>query len=241
MFAETAGYHRRMATSPSGSVLVVGASRGIGSAIAAGFSAAGHEVLAWARSSPDDRDGPPVRFDHVDVRSPDEVAAALGREAASGFVPDVVVYVAGIAKWGLVAEQADDEWRGVLDVNAVGAHTVLRAFWSAFGRHPHRVIAICSDAAGFPAAGRSAYHASKAAMSMLFESYRREVRDSGVLVTIVYLGKVNTTLSSRTDEQNARALQPEQVARTVVDLARVDATIEVRSIELSSVRSPFGP
>ncbi len=240
MFAETAGYHRRMAPSP-GKVLVVGASRGIGSAIAAAFSSAGHEVLAWARSSPDDRDGgPPVRFDHVDVRSPAGVAAALAREAARGFVPDVLVYVAGIAKWGLVADQADEDWRAVIDINAVGAHTVLKAFWDAFGRHPRRVIAISSDAAGFPAAGRSAYHASKAALSMLFESYRQEVRDSGVLVTIVYLGKVNTTLSPRSPERNARALQPEQVARTVLELTGFDDTIEIRSIELSSVRSPFG-
>src|SRR5215472_10362123 len=116
-----------------GSVLVVGASSGIGLSITDELSAAGYQVVAWSRSGhPADRAPSTAAFCPVDVRQPDAVAAALRSTFADRRRPDAVVYVAGIARWGTVGEQDTAEWQDVLATNVVGAFTVLDQFAKVF-------------------------------------------------------------------------------------------------------------
>ncbi|MCD2468707.1 MULTISPECIES: SDR family oxidoreductase [unclassified Streptomyces] len=224
-------------------VLVVGGSRGIGRASAVALHGAGHPVVAWSRSVREGASDPAMRGiarAAVDVREPDAVAAEFTRSADAGRRPEVLVYSAATVGRGTVGTIGARTWRDTLEVNAVGAHTVLDQYLRAFGRHPSRVIGLTSEAALFPAAGRSAYAASKAALGTFLEAYREEARGFGTLVTVLYLGKVNTTLSRRSTADNMRALQPPDVAQVLVCLLELAPHVEVRSLEVTSVRSKYG-
>ncbi|MFG2867412.1 SDR family NAD(P)-dependent oxidoreductase [Streptomyces sp. NPDC048338] len=223
------------------SVLVVGGSRGIGLASAVALRHAGHRVATWSRSAPaEDPSTSGIAGAAVDVREPDAVAAEFTRNAGAGRRPEVLVYSAASVGRGAVGSIGAQTWRDTLEVNAVGAHTVLDQYLRVFGRHPARVIGLTSEAALFPAAGRSAYAASKAALGTFLEAYREEARVFGTLVTVLYLGKVNTTLSHRSAADNSRALQPQDVAHVLAGLLELAPHVEVRSLEVTSVRSPYG-
>ncbi|SEN20518.1 SDR family NAD(P)-dependent oxidoreductase [Actinacidiphila rubida] len=252
-----------------GNVLVVGGTRGIGLAIARRLSTAGHRVAAWSRAGSPDGDSPttavrqgrlaapadhaasaapapgcggilPIDFRAVDVRRPERVRAELLRAAAVGTRPDILVYCAAIVGRGITGEVTDEVWRDVFEVNATGARTLLDQYVRAFGAHPARVIGLSSEAARHPHAGRSAYAASKAALEAFLGAYREEARDHATTVTVLRLGKVNTTLSRRSPEANSGALQPADVADLVAALLALPPHAEVRLLECSSVHSAYG-
>lgn len=226
-----------------GTVLVVGASRGIGLATSVKLARSGYSVVGWSRSGdlPTEK-GQPIDglwSQSVDVRSLQEIEAGLEFLAENVGSPQTIVYSAGIAGRGRLGEIDAAEWRDAFETNAFGAFAVLDRYFRIFRRHPLRVIGLTSDAALAPSAARSAYGVSKAALSALLEAYRQETRPMGTTVTLLYLGQVNTTLSTRSAGENARALQPREVAEVVSSLVELPRHIEVRSLQLSSVASAY--
>jgi serine 3-dehydrogenase (NADP+) len=222
-------------------VLVVGASRGTGWSVVRVLSASGFHVIGWSRTEVPATPESDIIFQKVDIKQVGDVTAGFHGLLLAKRVPSIVVHVAAIARWGSVGEQSTEDWREVLETNVVGAFTVLDQYAKVFGRHPSQVIGVASDAARFAAAGRSAYHTSKAAIASFFESYRLEVRPFHTRVTVVYPGKVNTSLSSRSAVANAAALSPDDVANLVHHLLMLDDHIEIRAVEMSSIHSPYGP
>jgi len=226
-------------------VLIVGASRGIGLATACYLARAGDDVTSWSRRGApveaiDEKIRERIRWEAVDVRDCRAVRTTYLRYQESGHFVQSIVYAAGIARWGRIGEQSYDEFVETYAVNTIGAFNVLSEYVAAYKRHPLRVIALASDAALFPAATRSAYHSSKTALSALLESYRQEARRDGALVTVIYLGKVNTSLVVRPEERSRMALQPAEVAALVGYLLKLPRNLEIRSLQVSSITSPFG-
>ncbi|WIY07088.1 SDR family NAD(P)-dependent oxidoreductase [Amycolatopsis mongoliensis] len=222
--------------------LVVGAGSGVGLRVAGRLAAAGWHVSGWSRrGTPADvpRPGPEgsLSFQRVDVRDQGAIAAALDHDAPR---PEVIVYAVAVARWGTVEAQAPAEWADMVTTNAVGAFTVLHEYHRRFGAAPRQLVGIASDAALFAAAGRSGYHASKSALSTFLDSYREEVRHTGSRVTVIYPGKINTGLSPRAPEVNARALQPDDIADCVLHILSLPEHVEIRSLEMSSVSLPYG-
>lgn len=222
----------------------MGGSSGIGFATAARLAANGVGVVCWSRrgraEGQESSEGV-GRVEHcaVDVRDPRSVATALTELAARDVCPAAVVYSAGVARWSRVRELTVEDWRTTFDTNVAGAYHVLSSFRAAYEVDPDVVIGICSDAALFPAAGRSAYHSSKAALQAFLESYRLEVRGAGTRVTILNVGKVDTGFSLRTPLDAATAMSAQAVAAVVEWLISVPANIELRVVEMSSLTAPF--
>jgi short-subunit dehydrogenase len=178
-------------------VLVTGASRGIGEAIARGFAARGCTLgLVARRLEPLEKlAGELPGEGHVpipgDVTDADSMAAAVEQ---FGHV-DVVVANAGITHYRPFAQLPLDEARHMNDVNWLGTiHTVWAALPGMIERRRGHIVVISSGGGvrGFPSA--AVYNGTKAAQRGFAEALRHELDGTGVSVTTVFPGEIETTL-----------------------------------------------
>jgi short-subunit dehydrogenase len=182
---------------PGTRVLVTGASRGIGNAIARAFAARGCTLgLVARRSGPlEELAGELPGSGHAvlagDVADPDSISAAIEQ---FGDV-DVLVANAGITHYRPFAQLPLDEARQMNDVNWLGT---IYTVWSALPRMLERgrchivVVSSGGGVRGFPSA--AVYNGTKSAQRGFAEALRHELNGTGVSVTTVYPGEIATSL-----------------------------------------------
>jgi NADP-dependent 3-hydroxy acid dehydrogenase YdfG len=158
-------------------VVVVGASSGIGRAVALRAVRGGAKVALVARRydllaqiAAEAGGGIPISGD---VRDSAACSAAISRsgEALQGI--DVLCFCAGVAPLALMAETDDDAWRIVIETNVVGANQTIRASLP-YLRPSSVVMALSSEVTLQPRTGLGAYGASKAALRASLASWRSE-------------------------------------------------------------------
>jgi NAD(P)-dependent dehydrogenase (short-subunit alcohol dehydrogenase family) len=195
------------------SVVITGASTGIGWATAKLLLDRGFRVFGSVRKQADaDRlkgefgaNFTPLLFDVTDeaavLAAAREVRAALNGETLSGLVNN-----AGIAVAGPVLELAADQFRRQLEVNVIGPIISTQAFGPLLGSDPSlkgpkgRIVMISSVAGKNGNPLSAPYCASKHAIEGLSESLRRELMLFGVDVIIVAPGAVKTPIWGKADE-----------------------------------------
>jgi NAD(P)-dependent dehydrogenase (short-subunit alcohol dehydrogenase family) len=195
------------------SVVITGASTGIGWATAKLLLGRGFRVFGSVRKQADaDRlkaefgaNFSPLLFDVTDeaavLAAAREVRAALNGETLTGLVNN-----AGIAVAGPVLELSVDEFRRQMDVNVIGPIIATQAFGPLLGsdaslKGPKGRIVMISSVAGKNGNPLSAaYSASKHAIEGLSESLRRELMLFGIDVIIVAPGAVKTPIWSKAEE-----------------------------------------
>ena len=182
---------------PGTRVLVTGASRGIGAAIAHAFAARGATVglVARRREPLEELAKELPGGSHValegDVSDQDSIVTAI---AEFGDV-DVVVANAGITHYRPFAQLPLDEARHMNDVNWLGTiYTVWAALPGMLDRRRGHIVVVSSGGGvrGFPSA--AVYNGTKAAQRSFAEALRHELHGTGVSVTTVYPGEIETTL-----------------------------------------------
>ncbi len=212
------------------SVLVTGADRGIGRAIAAAFVAAGDSVVGTYRTgSPDDvpQGALAVQCDVTDTTSVD---AAFARAEAEHGPVEVLVANAGTTRDQLVLRATDDDFDVVVGTNLGGAHRCVRRAAKGMVRLKRgRVVLIGSVVGMYGSPGQTSYAASKAALVGLARSLTRELGGRGITANVVAPGYISTAMTEALpDAQQAsyRAAIPagrfgaaEEVAGVVVFLA----------------------
>jgi NAD(P)-dependent dehydrogenase (short-subunit alcohol dehydrogenase family) len=174
--------------------LVTGASRGIGAATAERLAADGARVIRVARSlAAGSRDG----FHDIpcDLTSPDQVER-LAAQVRDGFgAPAIVVSNAGGFLLKSLEQTSPAEFERQIAENLRSAFLVARAFLPAMraaqGGHYVSVGSV-ADHVGFPE--NAAYAASKYGMRGLHETLVAEFRGTGVLLTLVSPGPVDTAI-----------------------------------------------
>jgi len=195
------------------SVVITGASTGIGWATAKLLLGRGFRVFGSVRKPVDaDRlkaefgaNFTPLLFDVTDeaavLAAAREVRAALNGETLTGLVNN-----AGIAVAGPVLELSADEFRRQMDVNVIGPIIATQAFGPLLGSDPAlkgpkgRIVMISSVAGKNGNPLTAAYSASKHAIEGLSESLRREMMLFGIDVIIVAPGAVKTPIWSKAEE-----------------------------------------
>ena len=220
-------------------VLVTGASRGIGAALADAFAARGARLALVARSA-DALAAVAERCAAAGARAfpcdvTDDAAVASMAEAVRqwGGVPDVVVNNAGLFEPGGLADTAPEAFRRQLEVNVVSAFLVTRAFWGEMlARGSGRVLMMGSVASvrGYP--GGTAYGAAKHALLGLARSLREEAKGTGVSVTTLLPGATRTGSWDGTDLPDDRFMPPEDVARVAVEVASLSPRTVVEEVLL---------
>ena len=176
-------------------VIVTGASRGIGAAIAESFVAAGDRVVALSRSGT----GPEgcALCLRVDVTDSSAVNAAL-KQAISDLGPvEVAVINAGVTKDGLAMRMSDEQWREVLSTDLDGAFYCARASMASMVRaRQGSIIFIGSISPFIGVPGQANYAAAKAGLVGLARSLAKEVATRGVTVNVVAPGLIETDMTS---------------------------------------------
>ena len=209
-------------------VVVTGAARGIGRAVAERFAAAGDEVVALGRAE-------------CDVTDEASVRAAFER---IGRV-DVLVNNAGVSSSAPLARTTLGDWSAAQDVNATGAFLCTRAVVAGMTeRGAGRIVTVASTAGLAGVRYTGAYTASKHAAVGLMRAVAAEVAGTGVTANAVCPAFVRTDMTARSVERIVattgrsgadaeaalatasplgRLLEPEEVAFAVAFLAAPEA------------------
>lgn len=182
-------------------VLITGAARGIGAALAERLHHRGARV-ALAGLEPDalaavaDRCGG-APWAECDVTVDDDVEAAVATAIAHLGGLDVVVANAGVAAQLPLVGGDPEILRRTLDVNVVGAYLTFRAAGPHISHPGGYAVAVASLAAAVHPPLLGAYGASKAAVEALGNTLRAELRPTGARVGVAYFGELDTDMTSR--------------------------------------------
>jgi 3-oxoacyl-[acyl-carrier protein] reductase len=176
-------------------VIVTGASRGIGAAIAQHFVAEGDNVVALSRSGIAPT-GCAKSFE-VDVADSAQVNEAV-KAAIAEFGPvDVAVANAGVTRDGIAMRMSDEQWREVLSINLDGAFYTARAAMASMVRaRSGSIIFIGSISPFMGVPGQANYAAAKAGLVGLARSLAREVASRSITVNVVAPGLVDTDMTT---------------------------------------------
>jgi NADP-dependent 3-hydroxy acid dehydrogenase YdfG len=228
-------------------VVVTGASRGIGLAIARALALAGSRVLCLARASKRlDVAVASLGYDAVaipcDLSRRDEIDGAVQAilDTSKG-APDALVQAAGIFPLAMIERTAPDEFEGALQVNLLGPYRLAQPLVAKMReRGSGHVITIGSiaDRQVFP--GNVAYASSKFGARAAHEVMREETRGSGVKVSLVSPAQVDTAIWDAIDPDNrpgftprAQMLRPESVAEAVLFVLTRDRETNIDELRLS--------
>ncbi len=183
------------------SVVVTGASSGIGASTALELERAGFTVFASVR---DPADAEPLQRGssdrlHVltlDVTDPASIAAAADqvREQVGQSGLDAVVNVAGIGVPGPLELLTTDQLRAELDVNVVGQVAVTQAFLPLLRPAKGRIVFVGSIGGKTAVQFAGAYHASKFAMEAVADAWRQELAPEGLDVVLIEPGPIATPI-----------------------------------------------
>jgi NAD(P)-dependent dehydrogenase (short-subunit alcohol dehydrogenase family) len=182
-----------------GTVLVTGASTGIGEATVLHLRQLGFSPIAAVRKDEDAErlEGQGLRTTRIDVTDADQIAAArdaLGDEPLAGLVNN-----AGIAVAAPLEFLPIERLRQQLEINLIGQAAVTQAFLPALRSGRGRIVNVSSigGRVGLPVVG--AYNASKFGLEGLSDSLRRELRPLGVDVILIEPGGVKTPIWNKAE------------------------------------------
>ena len=218
------------------SVLITGASRGIGAAAARLFSEKGWRVIINYNRSETEALSLAAELGaeaiHADISKSDEVNAMA---AAAGSV-DVLVNNAGICGFHMLDAMSDEDWDRIMSINLTGVFYCTRAFLPQMIRRKGGAIVNISSMWGIcGAACEAAYSASKAGVIGLTKALAKELGPSGIRVNCVAPGAINTDMNKMLTLEARNALceetplgrlgTPEEIARAIYFLSDTDSFI----------------
>lgn len=193
---------------------LIGASEGLGRAVAETMSRAGVEVIVSARSEERLQElvaELPGRASYVPIDVSDHASV----DAAAKEVGDIdgVVYLAGVY-WPQPATQWNaDEVNAMFDINLVGAARVLGHIVPKFVERDRGHIVLTGSLSGFRGLpGATGYGASKAGLMYLAESMYCDLRKMGVEVQMINPGFIRTRLTDKNTFKMPFIMEPEAAA-----------------------------
>jgi len=237
----------------SGSVLVTGASSGIGAAAASLLASEGWRVFGTSRRPPT-ASRPGVEWIEMDVRDEDSVRAGVALASRHAGHLDALVCNAGFGVFGSIEEVPLATAREQFDTNVFGVLSCVRAILPDFrSRRAGRIILVGSLAGRVPIPFQGHYSATKAAVDSLAQALRMELSPFGVEISLVEPGDIRTAFNDATDfslamrsAYGARIARCEGVIRRSLEKAP-EPTLVARTIlraltaRRPRTRYPVGP
>lgn len=241
---------------PQRTVLVTGATSGIGAATARRFAAEGWKVIATGRRA--ERLQPlveefgrdtvhPAVFDVRDAQAMERSLAAL----PEGFRQiDLLVNNAGLARGTEPAQQADlEDWRVMIDTNITALATLTHRLLPELIERRGHVINIGSVAGRYPYVGGNVYGGTKAFVEQFSMGLRSDLRGTGTRVTVILPGLVETEFTlvrtggdqaaSQRTYGGADPLTAEDLAESIYWAANLPPHVNVNRIEVMPVSQSF--
>lgn len=222
-------------------VLVTGASRGIGKAIALRFAKEGAFVIGTATSEKgaesigeylSEFGGIGRVLDVCDNEQVDKLFEEI--DSVYGSL-QILVNNAGITKDGLLMRMKDDDWASVIDTNLTSVYRMSRrAVKGMMKARFGRIINITSVVGQMGNAGQTNYASSKAGVEGFTRALAREIGSRGITVNAIAPGFIETDMTDKLDERLLNSMldavpvgrlgQPDDVAAAVAFLASDEAS-----------------
>lgn len=227
-------------------ILVTGASTGIGRELSRIAASRGHDVVLVARSADrlealarelSDANGLTATAVPLDLASGSAVDELLDELDGRGIVVDWLVNNAGVGASGPFWQEDPARIEALLQLNVVTTAMLMRRLLPGMvQRRRGRVMNVASVAAFQPGPGVAAYHASKAFVLSLSMAARRELRGTGVTVTCLCPGPVDTEFPARAGQGNVtRAQRRTELSPEFVALAGFQAMESGRALAIPGV------
>lgn len=220
-------------------VLITGASRGIGAAIAERFASVGMNVVIHYLHSHESANevarkcmsyGSKVLTVTADLRSKEQITRMREKLEHHGFMPDILVNNAGIAHYGLLSDVSEEEWDDVMAVNLKGMFLCTQTFMQRMISQKYgRIINVSSIWGLSGASCEVVYSTTKGGLNAFTKALAKELAPSGVTVNAVAPGAVDTVMLNHLDSEEktglereipaGRLAQPEEIASLVYFIA----------------------
>jgi NAD(P)-dependent dehydrogenase (short-subunit alcohol dehydrogenase family) len=211
-------------------VAITGGARGIGRVTAQALLRQGARValgdvdLSAAQQTAAELAGSTVGLP-LDVTERGSFAEFLDTAEAQLGPIDVLINNAGIMPIGPFLDEDDATARRILDINVLGVIIGMKlALPRMTARSRGHIVNIASQAGKYGFPGGATYCASKAAVINLSRAVRKELRGSGVEISLISPVAVNTELGlglSEPRQRQFRKIEPQQVADAIVQTLRV--------------------
>lgn len=182
------------------SVLITGASTGIGKACTLHLDGLGFKVFAGVRQ---DKDADTLSKEAssilqpviLDVTKPETIKNAAEIISQEQLYPLFgLVNNAGIGISGVLEATPETDLRELLEVNVIGLHAVTRSFLPLLRRNAGRIINMGSGASFLASPGTSSYSASKFAVRAISDSLRLELQPFGMSVSLIAPGVIESDI-----------------------------------------------
>ena len=220
-------------------VLITGASRGIGAATAREFAAAGYAVAVnYCRSGEAALTlveelrsaGHSAMAVQADVSDPVQVGKMVDNVLEKFCQLDTLVCNAGISHVGLFGDMTQEQWRRIFSVNVDGMfHCIQAVLPHMIHRKAGKIVTVSSMWGVTGGSCEVAYSAAKAAVIGLTRALAKELGPSGITVNCVAPGVIDTEMNQTLGPQDLAALaeetplgrigRPEEVAKAILFLA----------------------
>jgi short-subunit dehydrogenase len=231
-------------------VLITGASSGIGKATALYLAEQGVHVYAGVRKESDKeklfQEGSatltPVIIDVCNQESIDKAFSLISREIENSVFS--LVNNAGLSLNGPLEILPQKDIENLINVNVIGLLTVTRAFIPLIRNSQGRLINISSGHGLLAIPDKSVYAASKSAVQAITDSLRLELRPFGVKVSSVVVGKVNTSVLGKIlgdREKMIEQAEPEALQQYLTLIEYFDKEVKnipgIEAIEVAKIIS----
>lgn len=200
-------------------VLVTGASRGIGAQIALRFASVGMNVIIHYMKSHEAANevarkcmdlGARVMTVAADLRSKDQIAKMKDKLDSHGLRPDILINNAGIAQYGLLSDVLEAQWDELMDINLKSVFLCTQIFIPhMISQRFGRIINVSSVWGITGASCEVAYSASKGGVNAFSKALAKELAPSGVTVNAVAPGAVKTDMMADFNAEELRLIEQE--------------------------------
>jgi len=196
-------------------VLVTGATRGIGKAIALTLGAAGATVIGTATTesgadniskvfAENKISGKGMKLDVTDNEQVSNLVKDIGKDFGS---VDILVNNAGITRDNILLRMKEDEWEDIINTNLSSIYKMSKSVLRGMIKNRSgRIISITSVVGAMGNAGQSNYGAAKAGIIGFTKSLAREVGVRGVTVNAIAPGFIETDMTDSLPDEQKEAL-----------------------------------